>query len=89
MSLVAEQNADPVAMQYLTGVLTRAESGAYVQRAQRHFVENGWGQGYATEAAAVAIMRYAPKRGLGKNNRQRALPLRIWRVTYVDLYVLT
>jgi RimJ/RimL family protein N-acetyltransferase len=42
MSLFAEQNADPIVMQYLTGVLTRAESDAYVERAERHFVENGF-----------------------------------------------
>jgi 3-dehydroquinate dehydratase / shikimate dehydrogenase len=42
MALFAEQNADPIVMQYLTGVLTRTESDAYVERAQRHFVENGF-----------------------------------------------
>ena len=42
MSLFAEQNDDPMVMQYLTGVLTRAESDAYVERAERHFVENGF-----------------------------------------------
>ena len=53
MSLFAEQNADPVVMQYLTGVLTRAESDAYVERARRHFVENGFCK-WAVEVPGVS-----------------------------------
>jgi len=99
LPLFAEQNADPVVMQFLAGVLTREESDAYVECAEKHLADHGfckwaveapdispfigavgltqvkfeasftpaievawrlnqryWGQGYATEAAAAAIV---------------------------------
>ena len=39
LPLFAEQNADPVVMRFLNGVLTRAESDAYVERAEGHLAE--------------------------------------------------
>ena len=35
----AEQNADPVVMRFLSGVLTREESDAYVARAKKHLAD--------------------------------------------------
>lgn len=49
----AEQNADPVAMRFLTGVLTRDQSDAYVGRAERHLAEHGFCK-LAVEAPGVA-----------------------------------
>lgn len=49
----AEQNADPVVMQYITGVLTKEESDAYVQRATSHFHRHGFCK-WAVEAPGVA-----------------------------------
>lgn len=49
----AEQNADPVVMRYLGGVLTRAESDAYADRTIRHFAEHGFCK-WAVEAPGVA-----------------------------------
>lgn len=49
----AEQNADPVVMRFLAGVLTREESDAYVASAERHFAENGFCK-WAVEAPGVA-----------------------------------
>jgi RimJ/RimL family protein N-acetyltransferase len=53
LPLFAEQNADPVGMRYLSGVLTRAESDAYVARAERHLAETGFCK-WAVEAPVVA-----------------------------------
>ncbi len=53
LPLFAEQNADPVVMRFLTGVLTRAESDAYVGRAQRHLAETGFCK-WAVEVPDVA-----------------------------------
>ncbi len=53
LPLFAAQNADPVVMRYLTGVLTREESDAYVARAERHFVEVGYCK-WAVEAPGVS-----------------------------------
>ena len=51
--LFAEQNADPVVMRFLNGVLTRAESDAYVERAEQHLAETGFCK-WAVEAPGVA-----------------------------------
>lgn len=52
LPLFAEQNADPLVMRFLNGVLTRQESDAYVKRAERHFAETGFGK-WAVEAPGV------------------------------------
>jgi RimJ/RimL family protein N-acetyltransferase len=49
----AEQNADPVVMRFLVGVLTREESDAYVAQAERRLVETGYCK-WAVEAPGVA-----------------------------------
>ncbi len=49
----AEQNSDPTVMQSLGGVLTREESEAYVERAQRHLSEAGFCP-WAVEAPGVS-----------------------------------
>ena len=49
----AEQNADPVVMQFIAGALTREESDAYVERARAHFAQNGFCK-WAVEAPGVA-----------------------------------
>jgi RimJ/RimL family protein N-acetyltransferase len=49
----AAQNADPVVMRFLSGVLTRADSDAYVARAERHLAETGFGK-WAVEAPGIA-----------------------------------
>jgi RimJ/RimL family protein N-acetyltransferase len=36
LPIFAEQNADPLVMKFITGVLTREESDAYVERAEKH-----------------------------------------------------
>ncbi len=51
--LFAEQNADPIVMRFLNGVLTREESDAYVERAERHLAETGFCK-WAVEAPGVA-----------------------------------
>ena len=38
----AEQNADPLVMRFLGGVLTREESDAYVETATKHLADNGF-----------------------------------------------
>ena len=53
LPLFAEQNADPVVMQYLPGVLTREESDAYAKRAEWNFSETGFCK-WAVEAPGVA-----------------------------------
>lgn len=53
LPLFAEQNADPMVMQFITGVLTRKESDAYVERARAHFAQNGFCK-WAVEAPGVA-----------------------------------
>ena len=53
LPLFAEQNADPVGMRFLNGVLTRAESDAYVARAERHLAETGFCK-WAVEAPGLA-----------------------------------
>jgi RimJ/RimL family protein N-acetyltransferase len=53
LPLFAEQNADPVVMRFLGGVLTREESDAYVRRAERHLAEAGFCK-WAVEAPGVA-----------------------------------
>jgi ribosomal-protein-alanine N-acetyltransferase len=53
LPLFAEQNADPVVMQFLKGVLTRAESDAYVESAQQHLADTGFCK-WAVEAPGVA-----------------------------------
>ena len=53
LPLFAEQNADPVVMRFLGGVLTRAESDAYVRRAEEHLAETGFCT-WAVEALGVA-----------------------------------
>ncbi len=49
----AEQNADPHVMRFLTGPLTRAESDAYVARAEQHYAETGYCK-WAVEAPGIA-----------------------------------
>lgn len=53
LALFAEQNADPVVMRHLAGVLTREESDAYVERAEMHFIDNGFCK-WAVEAPGVS-----------------------------------
>jgi RimJ/RimL family protein N-acetyltransferase len=49
----AEQNSDPAVMQALGGVLTREESDAYVERAERHLSDTGFCP-WAVEAPGVS-----------------------------------
>ena len=49
----AEQNADPIVMRFLAGVLTPAESDAYVARAEQHLARTGFCR-WAVEAPGVA-----------------------------------
>jgi RimJ/RimL family protein N-acetyltransferase len=49
----AEQNADPIVMRFLGGVLTREASDAYAQRAQQHLADHGFCK-WAVEAPGVA-----------------------------------
>jgi len=49
----AEQNADPVVMQFLGGTLTRQQSDAYVERARQHLADNGFCK-WAVEAPGIA-----------------------------------
>jgi RimJ/RimL family protein N-acetyltransferase len=49
----AEQNADPVVMRFLAGVLTKDASDAYAERAEQHFAETGFCK-WAVEAPGVA-----------------------------------
>jgi RimJ/RimL family protein N-acetyltransferase len=53
LPLFAEQNADPAVMRFLMGPLTRAESDAYVARAEQHMAETGYCK-WAVEAPGVA-----------------------------------
>jgi RimJ/RimL family protein N-acetyltransferase len=53
LPLFAELNADPVAMRFLAGVLTREASDAYVARAERHLADHGFCK-WAVEAPGVA-----------------------------------
>lgn len=53
LPLFAEQNADPLVMRFLGGVLTREESDAYVRRVERHLAETGFCK-WAVEAPGVA-----------------------------------
>jgi RimJ/RimL family protein N-acetyltransferase len=53
LPLFAEQNADPVVMRFLNGVLTREESDAYVARAEQGLAENGFCK-WAVEAPGLA-----------------------------------
>ena len=53
LALFAEQNADPVVMRFLAGVLTPAESDAYVARAERHLARTGFCK-WAVEAPGLA-----------------------------------
>lgn len=49
----AALNADPTVMRFMRSVLTRDESDAYVQRAEQHLAEHGFGT-WAVEALGVA-----------------------------------
>ncbi len=49
----AEQNADPIVMRFLSGVLSREASDAYVERAEQHLAETGFCK-WAVEAPGVA-----------------------------------
>jgi ribosomal-protein-alanine N-acetyltransferase len=53
LPLFAEQNADPVVMRFLNGVLTREQSDAYVARVEQHLAEHGFCK-WAVEAPGVA-----------------------------------
>jgi RimJ/RimL family protein N-acetyltransferase len=53
LPLFAEQNADPVVMQFLGSVLTRNESDAYVARIEAHLAANGLCK-WAVEAPRVS-----------------------------------
>jgi RimJ/RimL family protein N-acetyltransferase len=52
LPLFAAQNADPFVMRFLNGVLTREESDAYVERAERHLAETGFCK-WAVEAPGI------------------------------------
>jgi RimJ/RimL family protein N-acetyltransferase len=49
----AEQNADPLIMRFLGGVLTREESDAYVEAATKHLADNGFCK-WAVEAPGIS-----------------------------------
>ena len=49
----AEQNADPMVMRFLRGVLTREESDAYARRVQQNLADHGFCK-WAVEAPGVA-----------------------------------
>jgi ribosomal-protein-alanine N-acetyltransferase len=49
----AAQNADPIVMRFLGGVLTREASDAYARRAQQHLADHGFCK-WAVEAPGVA-----------------------------------
>ena len=49
----AEQNADPIVMRFLDGVLSREQSDAYVDRAEAHFADHGFCK-WAVEAPGVS-----------------------------------
>jgi len=49
----AEQNADPIVMRFLRGVLTREASDAYARRAERHLADHGFCK-WAVEAPGVS-----------------------------------
>jgi len=53
LALFAEQNADPVVMRFLGGVLTRNESDAYAAKVRAHQAANGFGK-WAVEASGVS-----------------------------------
>ena len=53
LPLFAEQNADPVVMRFLRGVLTQEQSADYVARAEWHLAEHGFCK-WAVEAPGVA-----------------------------------
>jgi len=53
LPLFAEQNADAATMQFLGGVLTREQSDAYVERAEKHLEQHGFCK-WAVEAPGVA-----------------------------------
>jgi ribosomal-protein-alanine N-acetyltransferase len=53
LPLFAEQNADPVVMRFLAGVLSREQSDAYVARAEQHLAEVGYCK-WAVEAPGIA-----------------------------------
>jgi ribosomal-protein-alanine N-acetyltransferase len=53
LPLFAEQNADPVVMRFLTGVLTREASDAYAEHAEQHLAEHGFCK-WAVEAPGVS-----------------------------------
>lgn len=53
LPLFAEQNADPVVMRFLSGVLTREASDAYAAQAKAHLARNGFSK-WAVEAPGVA-----------------------------------
>jgi ribosomal-protein-alanine N-acetyltransferase len=53
LPVFAEQNADPIVMQFITGVLTREESDTYVERARMHLAQNGFCK-WAVEAPGIA-----------------------------------
>lgn len=49
----AEQNADPLVMRFLNGLLTRQDSDAYVEAAMKHLADNGFCK-WAVEAPGVS-----------------------------------
>jgi RimJ/RimL family protein N-acetyltransferase len=53
LALFAEQNADPIVMRFLGGVLSREESDAYADRAEAHFADHGFCK-WAVEAPGVS-----------------------------------
>ncbi|HEY6432592.1 MAG TPA: GNAT family N-acetyltransferase [Acetobacteraceae bacterium] len=53
LPLFAEQNADPVTMRFLSGVLTREASDAYAARATQHLADHGFCK-WAVEAPGIA-----------------------------------
>src|SRR3954469_24129960 len=49
----AELSADPIAMRFLGGVLTRQQSDAYAARAMQHLAQHGFCK-WAVEAPGIA-----------------------------------
>ena len=49
----AEQNADQLVMQFITGVLTKEESDDYVEKAKSHVLQHGFCK-WAVEAPGIA-----------------------------------
>ncbi len=79
-ALFAEQNADSSVMRFLNGVLTTAESDAYVERKEKHFAATGFCE-WAVEVPGVAPFIGAV--GLSHSTFQASFPPAVevaWRL---------